>query len=394
MFSKLLPIFLALFLIAPISLGDDSFDAQIRGKENELDLLRQELAEKRAAQKKLTGEEKSVLSEINDLEGRVDLTEKLLAKLKKKREICQKEVTSLQAELHSAEQRSTARQDLLARRIRQMYMHGRLAELEVFLSAESLPDLASRAHHYRQLADHDRQLICQAQADQLAIAENKSSLEKQLQETRQLEEEKEREERNLKKEKVRRHKLLQDVRSKKAVYEQAIHEMEESARQIQAIIDHLERQRKEAASMAIVPPEFKQKAGLFQRSKGSLPWPLRGKLIGKFGERKHPKYKTVTFNKGIDIEAPYGAEIRAVAAGRAIYTGWLRGYGKFLILDHQLGYYTLYAHTSEILIEEGDIVDAGTVIARVGETGSLEGSKLHFEIRHQKDQLDPQDWLE
>ena len=234
----------------------------------------------------------------------------------------------------------------------------------------------------------------QAQADQRAIAENKSSLEKQLEQTRQLEEEKEREERNLKKEKVRRHKLLQDVRSKKAVYEQAIHEMEESARQIQAIIDHLERQRREAASMALVPPEFKQKAGLFQRSKGSLPWPLRGKVIGKFGKRTHPQYKTVTFNKGIDIDAPYGAEIHAVAAGRAIYIGWLRGYGKFLILDHQLGYYTLYAHTSEILIEEGDIVDTGTVIARVGETGSLEGSKLHFEIRHQKDHLDPRDWLE
>lgn len=236
-------------------------------------------------------------------------------------------------------------------------------------------------------------MIRQAQADQRTIAENKETLEKRLQETCRLEAEKKREEQNLKKEKTSRKKLLQEVRDKKAAHQQAIREMEESARQIQTIIDRLERQRKEAVPLVPELPDFKLKAGLFQKSKGSLPWPVQGKVIGKFGKRKHPKYKTVTFNKGIDIKAPYGAEIRAVSAGKVLYTGWLRGYGKFLILSHQMGYYTLYAHASELLVEEGDIVDTGTVIARVGETGSLDGPKLHFEIRRGKDQLNPRYWL-
>ena len=393
MFQKLLAICSILLLVSLATPQAKAFDDQIRDKERELEELRRELADKRAEKDKLAGREKSVLSEIGNLEQRIDLAEQLLKKLKSKKESCQKEVKTLAIKLDSAERRAAARQNILAERTRQMYMHGRLGELEAFLSAESLPDLARRVHHYRSIAEDDRKLIQQARSDQQAIAENKLALEKQLQETSRLEAEKEREEQKLKTEKNSRNKLLQEVRNKKAAYEQAIGEMEESAKQIQAIIDRLERQRKEAISSIPEPPDFMLKAGHFEKLKGSLPWPVQGKVIGTFGKRSHPKYKTVTFNKGIDIKAAYGAEIRAVFAGKVIYAGWLRGYGKFLILSHQVGYYTLYAHASEILVEEEDLVDTGEVIARVGETGSLEGPILHFEIRREKDQLNPLDWL-
>jgi len=393
MSHRVLTILLAFFLTLPVTLLADASDDHIRGKEQELEQLREELARKRAAKEKLAGQEKNVLSEVKNLEERVDLAERLLGKLKKKKETCQGEVKNLQVKLQAAEKQAATRQAMLAERTRQMYMHGRLDELEVFLSAESLPDLARRVHHYRLIAEQDQQLILQAQSDQLAIAENKTSLEKQLQETVRLEAEKEREEKTLKREKNNRNKLLQDIRNEKAAYEQAIREMEESARQLQAIIDRLERERTQPAPSIPDPIEFKRKAGLFEKSKGSLPWPVQGTVIAEFGRRKHPKYNTVTFNKGIDIKAPPGTEIRAVFTGKVLYTSWLRGYGKFLILSHQNGYYTLYAHASELLVEEGDIVDTGTVIARVGETGSLEGPKLHFEVRHSKEQLDPSEWL-
>jgi septal ring factor EnvC (AmiA/AmiB activator) len=393
MFNKLLTILMALLLALPSILPADSSDDQIQGKEQELEQLRRELAQKRAAKEKLAGQEKNVLSEVKNLEERVDLAEKLLRQLKRKKETCQGEVKNLQVKLQTAERQAAIRQAILAERTRQMYMHGRLDELEAYLSAESLPDLARRAHHYRRIAEQDQQLIRQAQSDQVAIAENKTALEKQLQETVALEAEKAREEKTLTREKNSRNKLLREIRNEKAAYEQTIREMEESARQLQAIIDRLERERTQPTPSIPDPIEFKRMAGLFEKSKGSLSWPVRGKVIAEFGKRKHPKYKTVTFNKGIDIQAQYGSEIRAVFTGKVLYTSWLRGYGKFLILSHQNGYYTLYAHASELLVEEGDIVDTGTVIARVGETGSLEGPKLHFEVRHSKEQLDPRQWL-
>jgi septal ring factor EnvC (AmiA/AmiB activator) len=95
----------------------------------------------------------------------------------------------------------------------------------------------------------------------------------------------------------------------------------------------------------------------------------------------------------VDIEAREGAPIRAVHAGSVLYRGWLRGYGNLIILDHGSGYYTLYAHASELLVDEGDRVMAGQAIARVGETGSLAGPRLYFEVRYQGRAEDPAEWL-
>ena len=82
-----------------------------------------------------------------------------------------------------------------------------------------------------------------------------------------------------------------------------------------------------------------------------------------------------------------------MAPGSIILIDWLRGYGKFLIIDHRCGYYTLYAHVSEIFVNVGDDVVGGETIATVGDTGSLQGPMLHFEIREGKNEIDPMLWL-
>ena len=82
-----------------------------------------------------------------------------------------------------------------------------------------------------------------------------------------------------------------------------------------------------------------------------------------------------------------------MAPGAVAYRGWLKGYGNLLVLDHGDGYYTLYAHASQILVDEGDQVKGGELIGRVGETGSVEGPRLHFEVRYQSRAEDPQLWL-
>jgi septal ring factor EnvC (AmiA/AmiB activator) len=393
MFKKVTILILAALLLAPVDSRAQSDGVEIRARERDLETLKRELAEKRAEAKKLAGREKSVLTEVKNLEERVDLAAAYLGKLKDKKASCQREISTLETELQDARTRAAARRQVLAQRARQLYMHGRLGEVEAFLAAESLPDLASKVHHFRRIADGDRRLIEDALADQRTIAANASSLEKQLAETQRLEKEKKREEQHLQEERRGRNRLLQQIRDQKEAHEQAIREMEQSARQIQDIIDRLEKGRQESPPPIAEPPEFRQQAGRFAQLKGSLPWPVQGKVIRRFGKQTHPKYKTVTFNKGIDIQAPQGTDIRAVAAGRVLYTSWLRGYGKFLILSHTKGYYTLYAHAAELVVAEGDVVRAGDVIARVGDTGSLEGPKLHFEVRLSKEQLDPLTWL-
>ncbi len=103
--------------------------------------------------------------------------------------------------------------------------------------------------------------------------------------------------------------------------------------------------------------------------------------------------KTRIRSNGITVRAPYGAPIRAVADGHVLYAGWFRGYGRILIVDHGDGYYTLVAHASEILRRVGDPVHGGEEIARVGDSGSLEGPIVYFEIRREGRPLDPKEWI-
>ncbi|HWP34358.1 MAG TPA: peptidoglycan DD-metalloendopeptidase family protein, partial [Thermodesulfobacteriota bacterium] len=133
--------------------------------------------------------------------------------------------------------------------------------------------------------------------------------------------------------------------------------------------------------------------GGFAAARGRLVAPVAGEIVTPFGPREHPRFRTVTVSNGIEIRAPAGAEIRAVYAGRVVYAGWLRGYGKILVLDHGDQYYTLYAHAAELYKAVGEPVQAGEVIATVGDTGALEGPVLYFEIRQGSRPLDPADWL-
>ena len=104
-------------------------------------------------------------------------------------------------------------------------------------------------------------------------------------------------------------------------------------------------------------------------------------------------FQTETFRKGVEFAAAAGEPVLAVAPGEVRFTGWFRGYGKIVILDHADRYFTVCGHLEEIDVEVGAAVEAGDRIGSVGETGSLTGPKLYFEIRNGSEALDPADWL-
>jgi lipoprotein NlpD len=106
-----------------------------------------------------------------------------------------------------------------------------------------------------------------------------------------------------------------------------------------------------------------------------LAWPLRGVLYGRFGVRSGQRHD------GIDIAAPEGTPVRAAADGTVIYAGEQAGYGALVIVKHEDGLVTLYAHNSAVLVKDGARVRKGDPVARVGQTGRTTGPHLHFEVR-------------
>lgn len=118
-------------------------------------------------------------------------------------------------------------------------------------------------------------------------------------------------------------------------------------------------------------------------------WPTHGRLTSKFGMRQNPLGRGRQFHYGIDIANSSGTNIVASAKGIVIFSGYKRGYGRTVILDHENGYKTLYAHNSKVLVSVGDRVEKGQLIAKMGSTGRSTGSHLHFEIHENDKPIDP-----
>ncbi|MBN1961368.1 MAG: peptidoglycan DD-metalloendopeptidase family protein [Deltaproteobacteria bacterium] len=132
---------------------------------------------------------------------------------------------------------------------------------------------------------------------------------------------------------------------------------------------------------------------VFAKNKGKLPWPTAGKIGAGFGDTIEPLYGTKISHSGLDFLAANGTPVASVAAGNVVFAGWLNGYGQLIIIDHGNDYHTLYAHLSLIKVMVDDTVAQGAMIGAVGDTGSLTGTHLYFELRHQGIAQDPQTWL-
>jgi LysM repeat protein len=113
----------------------------------------------------------------------------------------------------------------------------------------------------------------------------------------------------------------------------------------------------------------------FREERIALVWPVEGPVISTFGQRSRG------WHAGIDITAEMGSQIYAAAAGTVVYSGWIRAYGQVVKIEHSNGFITLYAHNQTNLVEVGEDVDAGQLIATVGRSGHATGPHVHFEVR-------------
>ncbi|QNA91207.1 peptidoglycan DD-metalloendopeptidase family protein [Massilia sp. Dwa41.01b] len=131
-------------------------------------------------------------------------------------------------------------------------------------------------------------------------------------------------------------------------------------------------------------------AGAFASMRGKLTAPVSGTIAARFGAKRGgdgPSWK------GMFIKAPEGTEVRAVALGRVVHSGWMRGFGNLIIIDHGGDYLSIYANNQTLLKRLGDAVRAGEPIASAGNTGGNEESGLYFELRHLGKAFDPASWI-
>lgn len=144
------------------------------------------------------------------------------------------------------------------------------------------------------------------------------------------------------------------------------------------------------ANTNLLIPRSSAKASSFR---SSLNWPVRGRISSGYGYRIHPIRGTRHLHAGIDIAIPTGTNIKAVSSGKVVLSGWVQGFGKTIVIDHENGYKTLYAHNSRLLVKAGNRVSGSQVIALAGSTGNSTGPHLDFRIYKNGKTINPLKYL-
>lgn len=362
---------------------------EIDEKERELKEVRDRLVQCRKEQKRLEGKEATLLQKLEGIDKELNLTHRMLSQLKDKEKRTEREIETVEEKMKRTEGRLEEKQEILEKRLVAIYKKGRLHPWEMLLSSRNFTDGFRRMKYLALIAKQDRKVCDEIQSLRNRLGREKDDFSAKLEELRKVKEETEAEEKNQAKEKRTKKKLLSTVRDKREEQEKIAKELREAEKKLQKLIEELERKRREELARAGGPVGIHY----FQNNKGGLIWPTEGEVISTFGRQFHPRYATSTRNNGIDIRAPMDAPVVAIADGSVAYADRFLGYGEIVLIDHGGGFYTLYAHLSQSVVAAGDDVRKGDLIARVGETGSLEGPVLHFELRMDGRPVDPLPWL-
>jgi septal ring factor EnvC (AmiA/AmiB activator) len=348
----------------------------------QLEALKARKAAEEAAAKLLSEREVSILDTLADADRSLADAEAEARRADAERALSERKLRKAQAGELAAQASFDARLVELRPRLAAHRKMGQLGELRVLVASASLADLVKRRYLMDRILSHDFDVLRQARA---SLGEREHARAERAAETRRLSalagEAQGRRADALARREERR-TLLDAVRNARGLHEKAAAEA-------------AEQQAKLAEFIAALPPP---RAGQtlhtgFAVLRGRLPYPAGGAIEVGFGKVVNPRFNTVTVQKGVDIRARRGEPVRSVAPGRVVHAGWFKGYGNLVIVDHGDGYHTLVAHLESMSTAMGEEVSAGSLLGAVGDTGSLKGPYLYFEVREKGRPVDPRLWL-
>ncbi|AEY00022.1 hypothetical protein GU3_01325 [Oceanimonas sp. GK1] len=362
----------------------------IQAQQRELKALQQQLAKDEKAISSLARELNQTRHQLKDNE---------------------RELARLDQEHQSLNRQADEQRQQLATQVRAAYQNGRHDYLKLLLNGQDSSDIDRLLHYYahlnqaradalqqlaglrRQLADNRRQ----AEQGRTRLEELLASQQQQQQSLQQRKNERNQTAKKINAQLEQGNRRLANLQQAASHLEQQIKMARERAEREERA--RLERERRERERLAAAsnqgrpsghtPVVAKTQGNFGGLAKGSLPWPLKGALLHRFGSARTSQLNW----KGLLIGAPAGREVSAVANGQVVYADWLNGFGMVMVIDHGKGYLSLYGHNQSLLLGPGDKVSAGQAIALSGESGGQEKPGLYFEIRYRGQAIDPLPWL-
>lgn len=269
----------------------------------------------------------------------------------------------------------------LSAQLRLIHRQGTPSGLQLLLNQQDPRRLRRHLAYHGHLSRQRLALIEDLQGLQQSLIEDRRDLERELARLAELEASQIETAARIEQERAKRDRALREIDERIATGSERIDELRRDAEELEALIEELAQALK-AVPMDVEVPSILDLAG-------TLAPPLEGRLVQSFGDPRGGEMRWA----GWLMEAPAGAQVRAIAHGRVAYADWLRGYGMLAIIDHGDGVMSLYGHNETLLKDVGSWVNPGDVIASVGRSGGADRDALYFEIRRDGEPVDPSDWL-
>jgi septal ring factor EnvC (AmiA/AmiB activator) len=370
--------FVVLVAVAEATRAGTTPDAGARARR--LESLHKELGRLQREMESLVSRERGLLGDVARLDAAIALDSARLEEASLRLRDTEESLSASQREMATVEAAQARRAPYLASRVRELYKQGSAGMLARLLAPAAAADgrdgiryagyvvrrdatqLAEWRDASRRL-DQERTILAAAR-DRLAVQKAEASRSKSALEQGRAE----------------RAKLLARIRGDREQHAKAIEEIEAAAKDLGRLLDSLD---DSGATVALDVRKFR----------GLLDWPADGPVTAGFGKVIHPRFKTEIPHPGVDIDAMEGAPFRAVFDGRVAYAAALHGYGLTVVLDHGNGVVSIYAHAGVLVVEAGQDVARGQDLGRVGDSGSLRGPYLYFEVRVAGKPDDPVGWL-
>ncbi len=347
-----------------------SIDSQIAEEEKKRSDLAKQVEKYKKQVQDMGNQVESLLTKVNTLQQDESVARQELTVLELQNKKIQENIDVLDDNIKDEQVKIAELSEQMKGRLLDMYKYGEAGTMRMMFASRSVFEAVETAHLLNLVTQRDEEILSQLQSRVQNLDLSRQTMNEQQTRLQEKTEAVQTQRNKYKLSIKETNSFISSIKKKKALAEKAAIEAEQAQKQAGRMIAELQRKRSEAAKKSYVT------------GKGSMfDWPVRGQIASGYGNRMHPILKRNILHSGIDIAAPNGTPVKAAAPGEVIYDGWLRGYGRVVVLDHGRGYSTLYAHLSASLVKEGQVVKNGAVIARVGKTGNTTGYHLHFEVR-------------
>ena len=361
---------------------------------NQLDSIQQQVNQQNAAKADAETVIGSVSEQLRQIEGQLRQATAELGSIKEQRVAVENDITLNERQLAEAQKRLEGRESVFYKRVRDIYINGRLSYLDVVIGSKDFSDFANRLEVLKRIIDSDITLINEIKKERAEIEAHKQKLEADRAKLVELEKAALAKQAEIEQKKAERNVVLQKAQNDRATAMQAIEELNASSAQVSAMLKERQAARAAAAAAAAAQSSGGQGASdNWVQGTGQLGWPVSGEITSPYGYRVHPIWGTTIYHSGIDIGVDEGTPVHAADGGVVVWSGWMGGYGYAVVIDHANGLSTLYGHNSELAVDEGQSVAKGQVISYAGSTGNSTGPHVHFEVRVNGDPVDPMGYL-